>query len=151
MAVWTVVFQTDLFTGYDSEAEALSSYGCAATEKDTIKIMRFIACVLCFRKKLTAFNQGQELPAPLAAFFKVLLEDGFLKCNLDTLAAYTTALTKAMQINESRAPKPSEKEMTDNLSEKVIHAMHHGRQATTLSLGVFFSIVGGATTLFCVV
>lgn len=91
--------------GYDSEQEKRSTKGCAPTDTDVLRIMKFLTALLAFRKKLQMHNQGQDFPDPLSTFFENILTNAALTYTLESLDKYHDSLCKALQLVE--APKKS--------------------------------------------
>lgn len=83
--------------GYDSEQEATQTFGCAPTDKDVLRIMKFLAALLAFRKELQMHNKGREFPEALATFFENTLTNAARTYSLESLDKFHDSLCKALQ------------------------------------------------------
>lgn len=98
-------FMDSFWAGYDSDKEAEACRGCAPTDKDTLRVMKFLAAMLAFRKKIKDVNQGNDLPEGLNEFFEATLNNAGSQNSLETLDNHHMALAKALQLEPPKAKK----------------------------------------------
>ena len=69
-------------------------------------MMKFLAAMLAFRKKLKDCNQGKDLPEGLNTFFDSTLENAGSQNSLETLDKHHyIALVKALQLEQPQSKK----------------------------------------------